>query len=245
MIKDVLIAHAKGEESLAEELAKPLREAGYDVTHEGTVLIGESVVEEASQILNKGGPVILCGTSRAVGSKWARKLVEAAHGRNIRVYAVQMEEEADVEALSFDGKIADYWLDKDTAKRDLLSALLRHYPLTDEGVLVQQFDDAEQRYRALLLETCDIVSLANLPEQDRNLIQRQLELRRLYVPLRVWIETESGKDNEVSQWDSLEKRRSATLISLTKLEDMNRNRQRVLEPCRNRFRRAGGWQRSR
>ena len=39
---------------------------------------------------------------------------------------------------------------------------------------------AEHRYRDLLLETSDIINLANLPEQDRHLAQRQLELRRLY-----------------------------------------------------------------
>ena len=46
----------------------------------------------------------------------------------------------------------------------------------------------EVRYRALLFESCDIVNLANLPEQDRHIAGRQLELRRLYVPLRVWVE---------------------------------------------------------
>ena len=43
----VLIAHAKGEEELAEQLAVPIRAAGYEVAHEGTVLVGESVVAEA------------------------------------------------------------------------------------------------------------------------------------------------------------------------------------------------------
>jgi len=148
---EVLIAHAKDEEDLAEELATPLLEAGYIVSHGGTVLIGESIVEEASRILNAGGPVILCGTSRAVGSKWTRKLVNAASGRKLKVYAVQMDEDADVEVLSFDGKIANYWLDKDKAKKDLVSSLLHHYPLTDEGALVQQCDNAEKSYSELLL----------------------------------------------------------------------------------------------
>ena len=39
----VLIAHAEGEEYLAEELAESIREAGYQVAHQGTVLIGESL----------------------------------------------------------------------------------------------------------------------------------------------------------------------------------------------------------
>lgn len=74
----VLIAHADGEEHLAEELADPLRKAGYDVAHRGTVLVGESIVEEASKVLNLGGPLVLCGTVKAVGTKWGRRLVNAA-----------------------------------------------------------------------------------------------------------------------------------------------------------------------
>ena len=58
----VLIAHAKGEEPFAEILAQPLREIGYEVVHQGTVLVGESVVEETSKTLSLGGPVVLCGT---------------------------------------------------------------------------------------------------------------------------------------------------------------------------------------
>jgi hypothetical protein len=136
--RKVLIAHAKNDIALAEELAEPLRDAGYMVSTDATILIGESLIEEASRVLNDGGPVILCGTSSAIGSRWTRMLVGAAIGHKLRVYAVQMEEDADVEALSFDGKIANYWLDKDLAKRELLSALRSHFPLTDEGALSQQ-----------------------------------------------------------------------------------------------------------
>ena len=35
---------AEGEEALAEQLAQPLRDAGYDVTRGGTVTVGESLV---------------------------------------------------------------------------------------------------------------------------------------------------------------------------------------------------------
>jgi hypothetical protein len=61
------------------------------------------------------------------------------------------------------------------------------------------------RYRELLLESCDIIDLANLPEQDRHLAQRQLELRRLYVPLRVQVEARAETRDEF--WEVLEKRR--------------------------------------
>ena len=47
MAPKVLIACARGEEEWAEKLAAPLREAGYDVAHRGTVLVGESEVGEA------------------------------------------------------------------------------------------------------------------------------------------------------------------------------------------------------
>jgi hypothetical protein len=67
-----------------------------------------------------------------------------------------------------------------------------------------------------LLETCDIINLANLPEQDRHIAQKQqeLKLRGLYIPLRVQVEpisskelAESGEDEKL--WTSLEERRAA------------------------------------
>jgi hypothetical protein len=80
---------------------------------------------------------------------------------------------------------------------------------------------AEQRYRDLLLETSDIINLANLPEQDRHLAQRQLELRRLYVPLRVWIEVGVNQEkDELGQmdksWELLEQHRAISLRALSK-----------------------------
>ena len=68
MTSKVLIAHAKGEQELAEQLAGPIRSAGYQVAHEGTVLVGESIVDEVSKLLVEGVPVVLCGTVRAVGT---------------------------------------------------------------------------------------------------------------------------------------------------------------------------------
>ena len=93
--------------------------------------------------------------------------------------------------------------------------------------------NAERRYRELLLETCDIINLANLPEQDRHLAQRQLELRRLYVPLRAWVETSAGEktietDQEEKLWDALEERPVATLHGRPAAEKMlPKERQRV------------------
>jgi len=50
----VLIAHAKGEESEAEKLAGPIRSEGYEVAHEGTVMVGESVIAEVSKLAGRG-----------------------------------------------------------------------------------------------------------------------------------------------------------------------------------------------
>jgi hypothetical protein len=145
----VLIAHAEGEESVAEKLAEPLRQAGYDVAHRGTVLVGESVVEEASKALSAGGPIVLCGTVEAVGTGWAYRLVNAArqqHGK-VRVFAVQIEKDAYVQMLSPDGAVALYWQDPAKAVEDLIVSLQKYYPLNDTSRHVLLEHDAEERYR--------------------------------------------------------------------------------------------------
>ncbi|WP_431858869.1 metallophosphoesterase [Azospirillum sp.] len=88
---------------------------------------------------------------------------------------------------------------------------------------------AEQRYRSLLLESCDIIDLANLPERDRNVAHRQLELRSLYVPLRVRIEAEAKTaDLEGDEaWDALEQRRKATWAGLGEHDDEASDAKRV------------------
>ena len=131
MIWQILIAHAEAEEHLAEELANPLREAGYLVAHRGTVLIGESVLAEAAKVLSTGGPVILCATVAAMGTGWAHRIVNAANKYgNVRVFAVQMEQEAFLDPLALDTKIARYYEDKEKAVKDLIRALREHYPLS-------------------------------------------------------------------------------------------------------------------
>jgi len=89
---------------------------------------------------------------------------------------------------------------------------------------------AEQRYRDLLLDTSDIINLANMPEQDRHIAQRQLELRRLYVPLRVWVEVGiSQEKDELDQtdklWESLEQRRATSLRGPLK-EELERDKRK-------------------
>src|SRR5437016_3294716 len=143
---EVLIAHADGEEDLAEKLAEPMRAAGYLVAHRGTVLVGESVTEEASKILTTGAPVVLCGTVQALGTGWAHRLVSVARQTNgVRVFAVQMEKAAYLEQLSLDGAVARYWQDPRQAERDLLNALRKYYPPHLSQQSATLVEDAEQR----------------------------------------------------------------------------------------------------
>ncbi|MEA5624724.1 NB-ARC domain-containing protein, partial [Nostoc sp. UHCC 0251] len=131
----VYIAHHPKEEDLAEELAKQIREAGYEVVHRGTVMVGESFTEEVSKVLSTVGAVVLCGTSRALGTRWASQIVNAARqqtfGGQTRVFCLQMEEDADVGRLSFDECIALYWQNPAKALEDLIAALKKHYPLNN------------------------------------------------------------------------------------------------------------------
>ncbi len=73
---------------------------------------------------------------------------------------------------------------------EIATKMADHKSGVDETKQVLQEQKAEQRYQELALESCDIVDLANLPESDRHIAtrQRELQLRRLYVALRVKIE---------------------------------------------------------
>ena len=104
----VLIAHEASEEAQAELLAEPIRRAGYEVVHRGTVGVGDSIELETTLALQSGGPVVLCGTQRAVGSRWAWQLVDAARATagQQRIFVVQMERDAFVEPLARGGAVA-------------------------------------------------------------------------------------------------------------------------------------------
>jgi hypothetical protein len=205
----VLIAHAKGEEELAEQLAVPIREAGYEVTHEGTLLVGQSVVREATKLLGEGSPLVICGTEKAMGSRWTKKLAEAARvASGTRLFAVQMEEDADVEAISLDEVIACYWKNPTKAEQDVVAALHKYYPPERDPQQNLRIHDLESRYRELALKACDIIDLVNLPEDDRHLASRELELRRLYVALRMQLEIEAKDEVDDKTLEKLEERRT-------------------------------------
>jgi len=71
----------------------------------------------------------------------------------------------------------------------------------------KQKQRAEDRYRELALESCDIIDLINLPEGDRHMATKQLELRRLYVPLRVKVEFTANRELEEDDLEKIEKLR--------------------------------------
>jgi hypothetical protein len=204
----VLIAHAEDEEELAEKLAGPLRDAGYEVAHRGTVLVGESVTGEASKVLQSGSPVVLCGTINAIGTGWAQQLVNAAHSyEGVRVFPVQMDKKAYLQSITFDAKVARYWEDPEKAIRDLLTALNEYFPLKAEQQPARVAYGAERRYLELALKSYDIIDLANLPEKDRHLATQRLLLRNLYVPLRLRVEIERSSETDEAKLALIEKRR--------------------------------------
>ncbi|WP_051772729.1 tetratricopeptide repeat protein [Saccharothrix sp. NRRL B-16314] len=125
----VYIACAEGEDHLAERLASPLKAAGYDVLHDGQVMVGESLVGEAARAVAGGYPIVLCATARAAGSRWTQKIVNAGHtGDRTRLFVVIMDEHATVDHLALRAKVARYHLDPDAAVRELLAALAKHFP---------------------------------------------------------------------------------------------------------------------
>jgi Putative ATP-dependent DNA helicase recG C-terminal len=125
----VYVVCAEDEEELAGNLAEPLKEAGYEVAHNGTIAIGGSRIGEAEKAVASGAPIVLCATARAIGSAWAHRIVNAAHsGGVVRVFVIQMERQAYVEQLALDGKIARYCDDPAQAIKDLIQALAKNYP---------------------------------------------------------------------------------------------------------------------
>jgi hypothetical protein len=65
---------------------------------------------------------------------------------------------------------------------------------------------AARDYRDFLLKRCDIIDITNLPAQDVELAQRELALRRLYVPLRAQVAALRGRGE--TALDIIEQRRT-------------------------------------
>ena len=170
----VLLAHADGDDSLADEIATPLIAAGYHVQHRGTLLVGESVIEEATRALQEGAPVILCGTVRAMGTAWPHRLVLAARQWNSRIFVLKVEQDAYVEALALDTVVAQYWSDKPAAIRHLLQSLERFFPVqrdTDSTPSGLNLDNYLERLRKQL-QRLDLEGLT--PSELEEYLQLQL-----------------------------------------------------------------------
>jgi predicted NACHT family NTPase len=213
MAYQVLIANAEGEEKQAEKLAGPIRDLGYEVWHQGKTLVGESIIEEATKALLAGGPIVVCAIITAMGTGLVHRLVNAAglNSPRPRVFVVQMEKAVYLQPLLLHGSVANYSEDPVEAIQDLGVSLNKYYPNDAESNREPLMLDVEQKYRDPLLKTCDIVSLANLPEQDRHLATQSLELRRLYVPLRVWVDVRKGDSSKETEWDDIERRRAVLM----------------------------------
>ncbi|WP_295437316.1 NACHT domain-containing protein [uncultured Thiodictyon sp.] len=206
----VLIVHAEGEEATAETLAGPIRTAGYEPVHFGTVLVGDSFTEEASNLLAANGPLVLCGTIKAAGTGLPYRLVNAARGQQgkVHVFAVRIDADAYLEVLAQDTKIAEYARNPAQAIAELIEALQIRCPPDADTRLIQQQYDLESRYRALALKACDIIDLVNLPEDDRHLAHQELQVRRLYVALRMRLEVQAGDQVDDTTLAALERRRA-------------------------------------
>ena len=180
MKRPLVIAHAKGEEDLAELLAAPLCEHGYEPMHLGTIFIGDSMMEEASRLLAAGAPVILCATARAIGTKWARQLANAARSSGIRVFAMQMDEDADIELLALGDKYGTYWQSPEIAIRELVASLLHYYPVDDTPDPSVGVDLAIRKYYAELKKRYQRLDLDSLTPRQR-MDYMEVLLRSVYV----------------------------------------------------------------
>ncbi|MEI8396302.1 MAG: hypothetical protein WCF85_16330 [Rhodospirillaceae bacterium] len=116
-------------------MAAPIRGAGYTVHHRDTVLVGGSIVSEATRLLNQGCPVVLCGTRLAVGDIWARQIINAARSGShlTKVFPVRLDKRADLDSLVGAGiPSADCSVDFNGGMAALLKSLTHYFPLTEE-----------------------------------------------------------------------------------------------------------------
>jgi len=70
-----------------------------------------------------------------------------------------------------------------------------------------QRQQAFDHYRQLTLDSCDILDLAGLPEDDRHLATQKFVLRQFYVPLRLNVEMARNAEISIEQLEQLESRR--------------------------------------
>lgn len=71
----------------------------------------------------------------------------------------------------------------------------------------EDLERSEARYRQLALDSCDIIDLAGLPEQDRHVAMKKFVMRQLYVPLRLQPEAQTVEQPESLEADRTFRRR--------------------------------------
>lgn len=169
----VYLLFGENEHDALTPIISKLQDAGYEPVHPGTVLVGESIVGEAQQVLASGIPIILFATVKTMGSEWTAKLVNAANssGEN-RILVLKMDRDALVSHLTFGEKIADYSLRPNEALDQILAALKKRFGTigTDRRVAT---DDEEAQYLDKPIDSTDVDSRA--VEEFRSLLREELE----------------------------------------------------------------------
>ncbi|MDQ1592304.1 MAG: hypothetical protein QOG71_2931 [Pyrinomonadaceae bacterium] len=132
-MKKLILAHAEDEEDIAKILGEALGSAGYEVVHRGTVLVGESYTQEFEKYIDQHFPVVVCGTIKAVGTNWARRVVIAAQASGAQIFPVKLQAEAAVDNIVIgDIKLVDCsGTNLRRGIEQLIESLRKHYPLED------------------------------------------------------------------------------------------------------------------
>lgn len=145
---EVIILHTNEDVGIAEQVASAIRSYGYDTWSTSEILVGKQPATEISRKLDLGGPVIICGTTQAVGSKWMRRIITAAQasatGRESRVLIASLDADADVERVALGAKIAECHLSFTAGMKEIGGALQRLYSLGEGSTA-----EASQSYRII------------------------------------------------------------------------------------------------
>ncbi|MGH8887002.1 MAG: SIR2 family protein [Egibacteraceae bacterium] len=159
-----------------------------------------------------------------------RSWMAAAHGGSeYRHYRLVLDEEVEAVAAEHDQRERVVCVGYGARHEDLagfLPGLGRVAPCAKPLKTGGSAGDeaAERRYREVALRAFDIIDLANLPENDRHLATRNLELRRLYVALHVEVEVPAEAELGEAQLLALEERRAGRVLGSVGLRREGRQR---------------------
>ena len=159
MSAKILLLHHDKEEDFAAQLAKPIREAGYELFCHDTVIVGKSLIGQTNDLISEGALAILCATERAMGTTLLKKQADAARTAAGILLVAQMEEGADVSSFALDEKFACCWTGKDAAIQSLVESIQKHRPIPTERIMPNE--NLERR--------------ASYPTKTEEYLQRQLK----------------------------------------------------------------------